>query len=428
MIQEITIKNFRCFEELTIPFDEKLSVIVGVNGAGKTSVLEAVVIAVGTYLLAFGEKNNINIKKTDAFTKLFSLGDGIDVQPQFPIQIAAKGNIHEEDLQWSRALLKVSGKNTFTEAKEMTRVSQQIQDRMMNGDKDLILPLICYYSTARLWDYHRNRSNESRKNNRANGYLGCLDGTANVKQMLAWFEKMTVTEVLDEVKSPVFLAVKKAMEQCFSLMTGFQDVAVRYNYDTKEIDIVYTNENQMKEKKSIQYFSDGYKGTISLIADIAYRMALLNPMLGEEVLTKTEGIVLIDEIDLHLHPAWQQRILKDLTVIFPEIQFIVSSHAPSVINSVQSKNLIILDDHLVRPQSYQVYGKDVNSVLQEIMGVGERPEEVILLFQQFYDQIARKEFDQGEETLEELNQLLQGHDPEVASCKMKLKFERIRGG
>ena len=80
--------------------------------------------------------------------------------------------------------------------------------------------------------------------------------------------------------------------------------------------------------------SDGYKNTLSMIGDIAYRMAVLNPMLGDKVLEDTSGVVVIDEIDLHLHPQWQQTIISDLNTIFPKIQFIVSSHAPAVINSV----------------------------------------------------------------------------------------------
>ena len=81
--------------------------------------------------------------------------------------------------------------------------------------------------------------------------------------------------------------------------------------------------------------SDGYKNTLSMVADIAYRMAVLNPWLLDRVLTETTGIVLIDEIDLHLHPQWQQRIIGDLRTIFPKVQFIVSTHAPLVINSVK---------------------------------------------------------------------------------------------
>ena len=108
----------------------------------------------------------------------------------------------------------------------------------------------------------------------------------------------------------------------------------------------------------VSVLSDGYRCTISLIADIAYRMALLNPQLLDSVLTETDGIVLIDEIDLHLHPTWQKRVLKDLMDIFPKVQFIVSTHAPEVINSVKSDSVIILKDDKVLSATDETYGRD----------------------------------------------------------------------
>ena len=113
-----------------------------------------------------------------------------------------------------------------------------------------------------------------------------------------------------------------------------------------------------------------------MIGDIAYRMAVLNPQLGEEVLAKTPGIVLIDEIDLHLHPEWQQTILKDLQSIFPQVQFLVTSHAPSVIHSVKRENIRILDGGEIYVPTEQTFGRDSNSILREVMQVGERPEEI----------------------------------------------------
>ena len=122
--------------------------------------------------------------------------------------------------------------------------------------------------------------------------------------------------------------------------------------------------------------SDGYKNTLSMISDIAYRMAVLNPQLGEHVLDKTPGIILIDEIDLHLHPEWQQTILNDLQNVFPKVQFIITSHAPVVINSVEREHIRILDNGHVYMPVVQTYGRDVNSILREVMGVGERPADV----------------------------------------------------
>lgn len=119
--------------------------------------------------------------------------------------------------------------------------------------------------------------------------------------------------------------------------------------------------------------SDGYKNTLSMIVDIAYRMAVLNPMLGEKVFEETPGVILIDEIDLHLHPQWQQTIISDLNAIFPNIQFIVSSHAPEVINSVVKEQIRILDNGKIYMPAAQTYGRDANSILREVMNVSERP-------------------------------------------------------
>ena len=114
----------------------------------------------------------------------------------------------------------------------------------------------------------------------------------------------------------------------------------------------------------MKHLSDGYKNTLSMIADIAYRMAVLNPWLLEKVLKETLGIVLIDEIDLHLHTKWQQRIITDLRSIFPKVQFIVSTHAPIVISSVKKDNLLILQDLQADNPIIETYGKDANTILK----------------------------------------------------------------
>ena len=147
--------------------------------------------------------------------------------------------------------------------------------------------------------------------------------------------------------------------------------------------------------------SQWMKNTLSMIGDIAYRMAVLNPTLGDQVLEKTPGVVLIDEIDLHLHPQWQQTILSDLHAIFPEIQFIVSSHAPAVINSVPREQIRILDHGEIYMPAAQTYGRDANSILREVMNVSDR----ILVM---YEGEIVGEFDPKKVTVEELGLYMAG--------------------
>ena len=428
-LKQLVLHNFRCFEKLEVEFHDRLTVIVGANGAGKTTVLEAAAVAAGTLLYSFDGIRLRTIDKNDAHNKYYSMGSVIDVQPQYPVEVFAYGNIDGKMIPWMRVLNGENGKTTVVDAREMTDISGVYRKKLMNGDASLILPMIAYYGTGRMWDYHREKKSDTfQKNTRTNGYIDCLDGTANVKLMMNWFRKMARRDLDEKTPSPEFSAVRGAMERCFALMTGITDVKVKLDLDTSEIVIIYQDEKEGKVKIPLNQLSDGYKGTISLIADIAYRMAVLNPQLSERVLSETDGIVLLDEVDLHLHPAWQQRVIHDLVNIFPKVQFIVTTHAPAVIQSVKSENLMILKDYQIMDAGSQVYGKEVNAVLNEIMGVTERPPEVSKLFKSFYNLLEKKEFKLAEQILDQIDKLRDYHDPEVAGCRVKLKLERIRGG
>lgn len=315
----------------------------------------------------------------------------------------------------------------------MTDISGKLQGRLRNGDKGLILPLIAYYGTGRLWDYHREKKSDIFKNNtKTNGYLDSLDGTANIKLMMNWFRKKTVQMAQKSVNGKneacELTVVYGAMEECYKRVTGVEEVNILYNLDTNELDCHYLDEKGNQMRIPLSQLSDGYKGTISLIADIAYRMAVLNPQLGADVILKTDGIVLIDEVDLHLHPAWQHRILEDLQSIFPCIQFIVTTHAPAVISGAKSENLVILQGYDVASAGSEIYGNDANSILKEIMGVTERIPAVSKLFSQFNALLDEKQFDEAEKVLDEIDRQRDYHDREVAASRVKLRLERIRGG
>lgn len=425
-LNSIVLHNFRCFSDLTVNFNHRLTVVVGNNGAGKSTVLEAATIAAGTLTSAMDGLTNYGIKKTDAYNKYFDLGSNVDVQPQFPVEITACGNVGPRSITWRRSLNSANGRGGLASAKELTAIAQNYQERMRNGDKELLLPIISYYGTGRLWDQHREKKKDTfEKNNRCNGYIDSLDGAANDKLMMKWFQKMTIQQYQRNQDIPEFIAVRMAMEQVFSAITGFSNVKAQFNLDTNEIDIIYYNHKNEHIRIPMSQLSDGYKCTISLIADIAYRMAILNPQLLDKVLVETEGIVLIDEIDLHLHPSWQKRILKDLMEIFPKVQFVVSTHAPEVINSVKRESIVILENNTALSAADETYGKDANTILREVMGISTRPEEIRVLFDQFYDLLDQSKWDKAEETLKKLEMEIGNNDAEVNGCRVRLELEKM---
>lgn len=435
-LEKLKLHNFRCYEKLEIDFNRQLTVLVGKNGSGKTTVLEAIAIALGTWFVGFNIVNAKGInKRTDPLRKAYQIGATDDVQTQFPVEIEAWGKIEESKdqiLHWKRELYTPTGTMTTKDAKEIVEYAAEYQKAISEGRTDIYLPMVAYYGTGRLWDYHRQKRTDVFKvSSRTNGYIDCLDGTANVKLMMDWFQIMTINKYQRQEENlesnPELDTVYLAMEKCLTNLSGYSDVKIRYNMGTQELDVYYSEQDKQRMRIPLNQLSDGYKGMISLVADIAYRMATLNPQLGTEVLSKGDGVILIDEVDLHLHPAWQQKVIDNLMNIFPKVQFIVSTHAPAIISSVKTDKLRILSNKEVCMTANQVYGKDVNSVMKEIMGVNDRPDQFVELFEKFYRLLSEKKYDEAGAVLDKLDEERGYHDPEIVKCRVKLKLERMRG-
>lgn len=305
-----------------------------------------------------------------------------------------------------------------------------MQNSIREGNNQTHLPIISYYGTGRLWAQKREKNNAIEKNlkNRLSGYIDCLSSMSNEKLMIKWFQKMTMQELQDGEKIPELTAVETAVSQCYQGSGIIADnVKVRFNIKSNELEITYLDEDGKKQKHPFHELSDGFKNTLSLVADIAYRMAVLNPQFFSDVTRKTTGVVIIDEIDQHLHPKWQKNILKNLMTIFPKVQFIVTTHSPSVISSAKKHQLIVLDDGNVHYYDDEIYGKDVNSVLSEIMEVNARPDDVELEFSKFYDYLEDEKYDKAREVLVKLSDLLGNRDNGVISATVALDFETDNG-
>lgn len=432
LIEKLTLRNFKCFEDIDVEFHPNMTVIVGINGSGKTSVMEGVAIAVSTMFAQMDGLSSIGINKGQVRIKTFISGSTKDIQAQYPIEVSAEARTDDgKSVSWKRSLNSPKGKLTIVDAKEITDLGKSFQERLRRGDTGLILPVIAYYGTGRLWDYHREKQKDVFKtNSRINGYIDCVDGRTNVKLMMNWFAKMTVQKYqnqelgMDEIHE--LNAVYSAMESCYRRITGCEDVKIQYSMGTKELDVAYKEQSGEWMRIPLNQLSDGYKSTISLIADIAYRMAVLNPHLRSEVCTKTNGVVIIDEVDLHLHPAWQRRILGDLRAIFPRVQFIVSTHAPSVINTVKKENIIIIDNGEAFEPSWEMHGRDVNTIVSSLMNVDERPSEIKRRFGDFYSSIDVGDVQSAETELNELKKTIGDNDPEIVGCNVKLSLLKAR--
>ncbi len=435
-LDSIELYNYRCFKTLKVTLDKQLTLFVGKNGAGKSAVLDAIAVAVSTFLCGIEGSSSRSIQKDDSRYEFHDLDGTIDAQHQFPVIITGYGMCNgEESIKWTRSLNTAAGKTTVKDAHELTAIVEKMQKRIMEGDKNLILPILSYYGTGRLYAQKKEKRNLQalQKFNRQVGYVDCMDAESNEKLMLNWFESMTYKSLQTQQKtgslekSALLQVVEAAICHSFERISGAEDASMFFDLDTHRIIMEYSVDEQQKERFALDEMSDGYKNTLSMIGDIAYRMAVLNPQLGTEALTKTPGIVLVDEIDLHLHPQWQQTILEDLQNIFPKVQFIVTSHAPTVINSVIRERVRILDNHQIYIPAEQTFGRDANSIMREVMDVGERPIKIKKQLEEFYRTIDAGEISIAENLLNEIEKEIGSSDPEINSARVSLSFEKMRG-
>lgn len=259
---------------------------------------------------------------------------------------------------------------------------------------------------------------------RTRGYVDALHAASDESRMNAWFRKQSIWEWQNKRESDLFNAVKKALASCFEAVASASDAMVDFDAELQQLVFTYRDSNGVYHRDRLRSMSDGYRSTLSLIADIAYRMATLNPAMGGDIL-KTPGTVLIDEVDLHLHPRWQARILEDLINIFPNVQFVTTTHSPLVVASVPRNNILMLGESSAVMPSTETRGRDASDVLSTVLGASSRPENAAKLFRAFNSAIDEDDYAGAKDTLGAIEDLVGTDDPDVIAAKTTLELEEL---
>jgi predicted ATP-binding protein involved in virulence len=336
-INRIQLKNFKGFDDAEFQFNPQFNVLIGDNGTGKTAILDALAVSVGSYLLGIGSAQARSIYSEDIRRQDF----GESLEPQLPVIVSAEGEIEGQPIKWQRAKNSFEGRTTVKEARELINIAKFHTQQVSQG-KPVILPVISYHGTGRLWKERRQTINTRPKSSRMSGYFNSLEPVSSSKVFLEWFKTMEIAAIQKKIDTARIEVVKNAIIHCIpDLETVFFDVIE---------DTLVSVQMATDKRHTLHYdlLSDGFRNMIGMVADIAYRCVTLNPHLNQKALQETDGIVLIDEIDLHLHPKWQKRVVNDLKKTFPKIQFIATTHSPFIVQSLLSSEVINLDKILNR--------------------------------------------------------------------------------
>lgn len=369
-IQELSLFNYRRFENKKFILNPRMNVFVGKNGSGKTTVLEAANVILGAYLAAFKtyvpSRFVYNIKSTDVRQKKQISEDSSILTTgaisQYPCKISciAKWDDQDKTIEFQRLILKEDARTKFGGSNPMQPMVIEWEKEISkadHSDNKVILPLVLYLSTARLWKDGNKKSVKKGVFSRTDAYSHCLDAQHGLDMAFRYLDTMKAVSVEENGGKmfPAYDAILNAVNDAFrdELQPG-EEIIFSTKYEDDMIALKTTEGTVLP----FQMLSDGYRNVIKIILDIATRMCILNPYLKEEALKKTPGVVLIDEVDLSLHPTWQKRIMRILKEQFPKIQFICATHSPFIIQSLEEGELITLDQPL--ESEYSGEGLEVN--------------------------------------------------------------------
>ena len=387
-LQQLRLRDYRCFEAIDIDFHPKLTVLVAANGGGKTAILDAIAVAFGPYIGAFDEAVGKHFESSDI--RQFRVRETATNEMEYAAQgvrLEASGCIPGSNTSlttWGRSLSSpTKAKTTIRDSKKLIDYGKRLQAAVRTPGKDVLLPLIAYYGTGRLWQQKkRTEAKGIQHTSRTIGYADCVDPASSYKSFVEWFRYWNLNAKDLQFKNQTLSPAYQEFIDYIASVTGAVDTClapvgwkgVEYSF---RLDHLVAHHDQYGELP-VALLSDGIRNMIGMVADIAFRATKLNGQLGAKAATQTPGIVLIDEIDMHLHPQWQQIVLQSQTQAFPQMQFIVTTHSPQVLSSVRRENIrVIFRDAegkwQARSPDQEIMGMESSMALNEVMGVNPIP-------------------------------------------------------
>ncbi|MEO8493884.1 MAG: AAA family ATPase [Planctomycetota bacterium] len=423
-IDRLELRNFKKFADATFEFPRPVSqpeggsfhVLIGENGTGKTTVLDAAAVALGVWLEwkpdALLANSHRRLKKEDKRMIGVRQGDRTQFQRvQDSMSVLATGNICEQrGVVWGQTLAVGKTKVSNAPSKDVLSSIRAAYEKVGAGEQSL-LPVICYFGAGRAWLAHNERKKAKAKSNgpanRWEAFYDCLNERIRIADLAHWFQGEHIAMGNRQGRyRPGFEVVRRAVLACVPGADG-----IWYDSDTEEIALSINGHPQ-----PFGNLSAGQRVMLALVADLAIRMVTQNnylvppDALGSEdepwprVLAQTPGVVLIDELDVHLHPKWQRSVCQDLKKVFPQIQFIGTTHSPQVIGGLQPEEIIrLLPDgsHDIPAQSY---GMDTNWILEVLMDADKQEPTIRQGIEATFGLIANRRLDEAQAKLVELRQ------------------------
>ncbi len=412
-LKSLEIMGFRGIRKLKLEFSEQVNVLVGVNGVGKSAVLDCTAIMLSRLIG--------RIRSSTGTGRFFTESD-INNGAQWTrneIEISFQG----KSVQWSVFKgRRGQHKQTITNLSKLREQVELLRSKLAE-DERTSLPLAVYYPVNRAVLDIPLRIRKRHPFDRLAAYDQALSGEwSSFRVFFEWFrerEDLENERCLDNprFRDPQLRAVRSATER---FLPGFKGLKVRRSPLRMVVE-------KNREELIVSQLSDGEKCTLAMVGDLARRMAIANPDMSDPL--EGEAVVLIDEIDLHLHPGWQRSIIPALKEAFPNCQFLLSTHSPQILSHLDRNSIWLLErtkSGISAKQPEDAYGQEAGRILEDLMNVPARPQEIQKQLTDLFLAIGEGKMKKAKQLLSDIQDRI-GTDPDLVKADVLICRKEVLG-
>ena len=374
-LTRISLKNYKGIKDLSIDFKSGVNLVIGNNGAGKTSLLNGISVALSN-LFHWLPVSVREIAKEDIYVTAKDAGDATtNLAYHMPVEIEIETDFDGKTYKSSVIKESESSITSMTAVPLLEHIKHLINDNLQ-------LPLVSFQNAGRgtvKYARKKNISLKQGKTERIDGYKGAFDKSMNFNDIENWCLRMDFAEYQNKKEVREYKLFKNIVA-CFIQFLQNQAINPKVYYSSVWASLVYAENGK---ETPFYNLSAGFQSVLCMAMELAYRAAVLNPDLTD---VKTlEGIVLIDEIEMHLHPAWQWKIVGALQNTFPKVQFIIATHSPIILSSAKDASLYLMKnvDEIISLEN--AFGYKISDVLEDKQGTKDLPEELISYYERIED-------------------------------------------
>jgi predicted ATP-binding protein involved in virulence len=414
-ILSLELQNFKGLKHSKIFLDGKSSILFGVNGVGKSTVLNAVNILFAQIINKVTQnkfKQNISLQVDD-----IKFGESIAIV-KASISLGCKAEDINPTYTYSRTIERRTRFKTH-KSSVLHEIEEYFMAKYIENKEETNMPIYVNYGVNRaVYVVPIQRIRNRHTFNKLSAFEKAIENKIDFRMFFEWFREQQEFEnnlKVNENRNYVDKQLRCVKRAILTMLSEdvFSDIKIMFN----PVRMVATKEN---ENLKIEQLSDGEKCTLAMIGDLARRLALANPSLANPL--EGEGIVLIDEVELHLHPTWQARIVPTLRDTFPNIQFIITTHSPKVLGEVGDDiNIFELErteNGIEITEIPMLIGWDSNYILETHMGTSSLNLYVKGKISHMFSLIKKKKFEEAEVYVNELEKLTDSSNPNVISARM----------